>query len=285
MDLDGVALVAGAGSGIGREVALTLASHGATALICADIKFETAEQTAEMSKSGQGPRAAGFKAQALQVDVKDEKSVQQMVQDAHSLFGRIDYFVNTAGYGAAGQKNLSSMTLDDYRSMNEVHNIGSFLCVRTVLQTMLQQEPRSMPITGRSTKTLSRHMSRGSVVILTSLASEGAVLGVGNYIAAKHAVKGLVQTAAIENARKSIRINAVAPSYVSGPMMDKFMDDVPGLRDAMESSLALGRLADPGEVADAVAFLCSASASYINGHTLVLDGGSSLQLANTPFSD
>lgn len=85
------------GSGIGREVALTLASHGATALICADIKLETAEKTAEMSKFGKDPRAAGFKAQALQVDVKDEKSVQQMVEDAKSLFGRIDYFVNTAG--------------------------------------------------------------------------------------------------------------------------------------------------------------------------------------------
>lgn len=87
------------------------------------------------------------------------------------------------------------MPLADYRSLDEVHNIGSFLCLRTVLQTMLQQVPRPMPVAGRPTVSSPRHMSRGSIVILTSLASEGTFLGVGNYVAAKHAVKGLVQTA------------------------------------------------------------------------------------------
>ena len=87
------------------------------------------------------------------------------------------------------------MTLEDYHSLDEIYNIGSFLCVRTVLQTMLQQEPQPMPVVGRPTISSRSHMSRGSIVILTSLASEGTFLGVGNYIAAKHAVKGLVQTA------------------------------------------------------------------------------------------
>lgn len=81
------------------------------------------------------------------------------------------------------------MSLDAYRQLDEVHNIGSFLVLRATLQTMLQQEPRA---TGRASV---KAMSRGSIVLLTSLASEGAFLGVGNYIAAKHAVKGLVQTA------------------------------------------------------------------------------------------
>ena len=90
---------------------------------------------------------------------------------------------------------------------------------------------------------------------------------------------------AIENARKGIRVNAVAPSYVSGPMMNQFLDEAPRLKNSMLGDLAMGRLVDPEEVADAVTFLASTSASYINGHTLVVDGGSSLQLANTPFSD
>ena len=90
---------------------------------------------------------------------------------------------------------------------------------------------------------------------------------------------------AIENARKGVRINAVAPSYVSGPMMNKFLADAPGLKASMLGDLAIGRLVDPEEVADAVVFLASTSASYVNGHTLVVDGGSSLQLANMPFSD
>ena len=98
-------------------------------------------------------------------------------------------------YGSAGQNGISSMTLEEYRAMDEVHNIGSFLCVRAVLQAMLQQEPRAMPLGGRSPASSRRGESRGSIVVLTSLASEGAFLRVGNYIAAKHAVKGLVQTA------------------------------------------------------------------------------------------
>ena len=89
---------------------------------------------------------------------------------------------------------------------------------------------------------------------------------------------------AIENARRGVRINAVAPAYVSGPMMDTFLDQAPTLKPAILGDLAMGRLVDPEEVADAVIFLASASASSINGHTLVVDGGSSLQLANVPFS-
>lgn len=79
-------------------------------------------------------------------------------------------------------------------------------------------------------------------------------------------------------------MNAVAPSYVSGPMMNEFLDKMPDLRATMLGDLPLGRLVDPDEVADAVLFLASTSASYVNGHTLVVDGGASLQLSNTPFS-
>ena len=90
--------------------------------------------------------------------------------------------------------------------MDEVHNIGSFICLRKVLQKMLQQAPQPMPVAGRLTTSSPRHMSRGSIVILTSLASEGTFLGVGNYIAAKHAVKGLVQTAGKPGLPRKLRI-------------------------------------------------------------------------------
>ena len=94
--------------------------------------------------------------------------------------------------------------------MDEVHNIGSFLCLRTVLQKMLQQTPQPMPVAGRVTTSSPRHMSRGSIVMLTSLASEGTFLGVGNYIAAKHAVKGLVQTAGKLAIPRKLRIKRLA---------------------------------------------------------------------------
>ncbi|KAK1145275.1 putative PKS/NRPS-like protein biosynthetic cluster [Aspergillus melleus] len=272
MDVHGVALVLGAGSGIGRTVAYTLASQGLNTLVCADIDLPGARETAE--SSGKVASREGYKADAYHVDVRQEEQVKKLVGKVKSQYGRIDICVTTAGTPAANQTPISDMSLEAYRSMDEVHNIGCFLVLREVLRAMADQEP----VPTRRTHT------RGSIVLVTSLASEGAFLGVGNYIAAKHAVRGLVQTAALENAKEGIRVNAVAPSYVSGPMMDQFLEQAPAVKAVMLGDLPMRRLADPEEVADAVVFLASQAASYINGHTLVVDGGSSLQLSNQPFT-
>lgn len=170
------------------------------------------------------------------------------------------------------------MSLEDWRSLDEVHNIGCFLLTRAALRVMDGQDP-VMPVSTAG----DRPLVRGAIVILTSVASEGTFLGVGNYITAKHAVKGMMQTAAIENAGRGIRVNAVAPSYVSGPMMDRFLEASPEAKKALLGDLPMGRLATPREVADAVVFLASPASSYVNGHTLVVDGGASLALSNTPF--
>ncbi|RAK74701.1 SDR family NAD(P)-dependent oxidoreductase [Aspergillus fijiensis CBS 313.89] len=279
MQVEGVALVFGAGSGIGRAVAHTLVAQGLTTLVCADIDLAHAQETAESSYEVFAERRPAYEATAYQVDVRDEAQVQEVVAKTKDRYGRIDICVTTAGTPAANQTAVSDMSLEAYRSMDEVHNIGCFLVVREVIRAMASQKPIESITAGRR-----RKPARGSIVILTSLASEGAFLGVGNYIAAKHAVKGLVQTAALENAGNGIRINAVAPSYVSGPMMEQFLDQAPAVKAAMLGDLPMRRLADPEEVADAVVFLASPAASYINGHTLVVDGGSSLQLSNQPFS-
>ncbi|KAL9616518.1 MAG: hypothetical protein Q9160_008611 [Pyrenula sp. 1 TL-2023] len=227
-DMVGVSLVAGAGSGIGRVLAQSLVARGATNLICADLIIESAQETAQLCRS----IGRNCSVESVQVDVRDEQSVQRMVDQAKAFGGCIDYFMTTA-------------------------------------RIMLEHEPRQVPAFGRTLRTSARHMIKGSIVVLTSLASEGAFTGVGNYVAAKHAVKGLVQTAALENARKGIRVNAVAPSYVSGPMMNQFLESAPDLKATMFGDLPLGRLVDPEEVADAVLFLASSSGSYINGQTLV----------------
>ncbi|KGO70653.1 Glucose/ribitol dehydrogenase [Penicillium italicum] len=273
MKVEGVALVLGAGSGIGRAVAYALVTQGLTTLVCADIDISQSQETATSSYAVAGRE--GYEAIAYRVDVREEAQVHALVARVKDRYGRVDICVTTAGTPAANQTPISDMSLETYRSMDEVHNIGCFLIVREVIRAMITQEP---------VLTKRRNQTRGSIVVLTSLASEGAFLGVGNYIAAKHAVKGLVQTAALENACNGIRINAVAPSYVSGPMMDKFLDEAPAVKEAMLGDLPMRRLADPEEVADAVVFLASQAASYINGHTLVVDGGSSLQLSNQPFS-
>jgi 3-oxoacyl-[acyl-carrier protein] reductase len=173
------------------------------------------------------------------------------------------------------------MSLADWRSLDEVHNIGCFLLTRAALRVMDRQDPVAAPAIPGVTD--DRPGARGKIVMLTSLASEGAFLGVGHYISAKHAVKGMVQTAALENAARSIFVNAVAPSYVSGPMMNEFLEASPEVKKSMLGDLPMGRLVGPGEVADAVAFLASSASSYVNGHTLVVDGGASLALSNHPF--
>ncbi|KOS43727.1 hypothetical protein ACN38_g5375 [Penicillium nordicum] len=275
MQVEGVALVLGAGSGIGCAIANTLVAQGLTTLVCADINLSKAQKTATSSYAIAGREREGYEATAYHVDVREEAQVQSLVAKVKDRYGRIDICVTTAGTPTANQTPISDMSLETYRTMDEVHNIGCFLVVREVIRAMISQE---LVLTRRQSPT------RGSIVVLTSLASEGAFLGVGNYIAAKHAVKGLVQTAALENAHNGIRINAVAPSYVSGPLMDEFLDGAPAVKDVMLGDLPMRRLANPEEVADASVFLASQAASYINGHTLVVDGGSSLQLSNQPFS-
>ncbi|OTA98518.1 hypothetical protein M426DRAFT_69642, partial [Hypoxylon sp. CI-4A] len=213
------------------------------------------------------------------VDVRDEVSVDSLVTQVAKIHGRIDVFINTAGFGAANQTSIRDMSLDDWHSLDDVHNIGCFLLTRAALRVMDKQDA-VLPSTAND-----RPPSRGAIVMLTSLASEGVFLGVGNYTAAKHAVKGMVQTAAIENASRGIRVNAVAPSYVSGPMMDQFLEASPEVKKKMLGDLPMGRLIMPSEVADVVAFLASPASSYVNGHTLVVDGGASLSLSNAPFGN
>ncbi|KAL8706780.1 MAG: hypothetical protein Q9201_000206 [Fulgogasparrea decipioides] len=283
MDIDGITLVAGAGSGIGRQVALALASRGANTIVCADMNETAAQKSAEDCLAQK--MDPDLKTHVVQFNVTDEESVQHMVDETKRLCGRIDHFVNTAGIGAPGQKPLTSTSLSDYRSMLDCHSIGSFLCLRAVLRVMLQQEPRLMPVIGRPNGSSPRHMSRGSIVIITSLSAETVVLGIGSYGSAKKAVKGLVETAALENARKGVRINAVAPTYVEGPMLDKYFAAVPGLKEKIEDTHALGWLITAEEVADTVLFLLSAAASYTNGQTLVLDGGSAMHLGTTHYDD
>lgn len=278
MDIRGVVVVTGAGSGIGRAVAQRLASLGADVLVCADLNSDGAIETASLCRNVQRHGdSVSLQTAAHLVDVRDEASVDELMAQVVQNHGRIDVLVNTAGFGAASQTPIRDMSLADWRSLDEVHNVGCFLLTRAALRVMDRQDAAPNP------NAEDRPPVRGAIVMLTSLASEGAFPGVGNYVSAKHAVKGMVQTAAIENAARGIRVNAVAPSYVSGPMMDQFLEASPEVKKTMLGDLPMGRLVGPGEVADAVAFLASPASSYVNGHTLVVDGGASLALSNTPF--
>lgn len=280
MQVRGVVLIAGAGSGIGRAVAQRLASLGADIVVCADLNLDAAEETATLCRSiRQSSSSESFKVAAHSVDVRDEDGVDSLVNQVAKTYGRLDVLVNTAGFGNKTLSPIRDMTLASFRGQDDVHNIGCFLMTRAALRVMDKQDA-IVP-----NPTVNQSPVRGSIVILTSIASEGVFLGAGNYNAAKHAVKGMVQTAALENAARGIRINAVAPGYVSGPMMDQFLEASPEHKKTIVGDLPMGRLVQPSEVADAVAFLASPASTYVNGHTLVVDGGASLALSNTPFNN
>ncbi|KAL8824812.1 MAG: hypothetical protein Q9170_008032 [Blastenia crenularia] len=281
-DVNGVALVAGAGSDIGREVSKALALRGISFIICADIDLESAKEAASYCVAYRSKALPALKPYYHHVDVTDEKSVQHLLDETKRICGRIDHFVNATGISPPSQTFLPHTTLSDYRAMIESHNIGSFLCIRAVLRVMLEQGPKMMVVAGRKTISTPRHLSRGSIVIVTSLAAESVAMGMGAYASAKKAVK---QYAALESASKTIRINAVAPTYVQGPMLGSYLAADPGLKVKMTNSHALGRLITAEEVADTVVFLTSAAASYVNGQTLVLDGGSALHLGTTGWDE
>ncbi|KAF7591089.1 hypothetical protein BBP40_001988 [Aspergillus hancockii] len=205
MDVEGVALVIGAGSGIGRVVAYTLAKSGISTLLCADINVSQVQDTA-MTSCTVAKNKEIYQAGAFQVDVHQELQVQMLFSEIKEEYGRIDICVSTAGTDAGSHTPISEMCLDTYRSIDKVHSIECFLVLREVIRAMTDQEPVSQ--------------RRGSIILLTSLYS-----GVGNSIAAKYAVSELVRTAALENTQKGIRINAVRPSYASEPMMHNVLNE------------------------------------------------------------
>ncbi|KAI1087990.1 short-chain dehydrogenase/reductase SDR [Rostrohypoxylon terebratum] len=279
METKGVVVVTGAGSGIGRAAAERLTSLGADVLVCADLNVEAAKDTAAMCSNIERSDNSKCSASAHAIDVRDEASIDSFIAQVAERHGRIDVLVNTAGTAVSKRTLIRDTSLTEWRRLDDEHNIGCFLLTRAALRVMDRQDAIIL-----SPAMANRSPVRGTIVMLTSMVSEGPVLGAGNYNAAKCAAKGMVQTAAIENAARGIRINAVAPSWVSTPMGEKFIKGCgqDTYRD-MLGDIPMGRLATPGEIADAVAFLASPASSYVNGHTLVVDGGASVTWTNTPF--
>ncbi|MCJ1331416.1 hypothetical protein MMC10_008106 [Thelotrema lepadinum] len=228
MNIEGVVLIVGAGSGIGRQVALKMAEHGASTVICAGGDKQAIEETSLLVEQQQRKLGITVVVSSIVVDIRSEESVKTMFERSRELEWRIDIVVYAA------------------------------------------HRPEVAPIT--------QAFHKGSIVIVTSPASEGSLFGLGNYIAAKNAMQGLVQTAALESGQRGVRVNAVAPAYIFGEDMNTYRNYVPASKDLKSLDLPMGRLGRPYEVANAVVFLASFSASYINGHTLVVDGGVSLQL-------
>ncbi len=240
-----VALVTGAGSGIGRASALAFARAGACVVVC-DVDEAGGRATVEQ---------IGSQAVFERSDVASEADVEQLVAATVERFGRLDYAHNNAGIGAPPAP-LHEADRPGFERVLAVNLIGVWLCLKHEARYMLQH-------------------GGGAIVNTASLAGLiGFPMNVA-YSASKHAVVGITRTAALEYAQAGIRVNAVCPAFVHTPMVDALVT-FGGPRWSLERLAhmqPMGRLGTPEEVADAVVWLCSDAASFITGHALPLDGG------------
>ena len=243
---DKVALVTGAGSGIGRSVALRLAAAGAKVII-ADFNEEAGARTCEELKK------SGAEAASQRTDVSKAAEVQALIDFTIRTFGKLDCAVNNAGI----QGELASTaecSEENWDSIIDTNLKGVFLCMKYELREMLAR-------------------GRGAIV---NIASNFGIVGspqMPAYSASKHGVVGLTKTAAIEVAARGIRVNAVCPGPTLTPLVEAVAKDTPGIIDAINSRLPIGRMASPDEVAQAVAWLCSDEAPYVVGGIFPVDGG------------
>jgi NAD(P)-dependent dehydrogenase (short-subunit alcohol dehydrogenase family) len=244
-----VALVTGAGSGIGRASALAFARAGARVVV-ADLDAAGGAETVRPVEELVG------EARFVAADVSDEPAVSRLVAQTVEAFGRLDFAHNNAGIGAPP----SPLHEADRRAFDRVlavNVVGVWLCLKYEAQHMLASG------------------SGGAIVNTASLAG---LIGFPNNIAyatSKHAVIGITRTAALEYARRGIRVNAVCPAFVHTPMVDSFIaaDPLHFSLDRLAGMQPMGRLGTAEEVAAAVVWLCSDAAAFITGIALPLDGG------------
>ena len=237
---DKIAIVTGAGSGIGRATAQRFAQEGAV-VIAADRDIEKAETVAkELASVSPGSRAH-------QVDISQKSEVEAMVASVLEKDQHIDVLINNAGITRDGfAKKLSEQDWDAVLSVNLK---GTFLCCQAVIPSMIEA-------------------NRGHIVNTASVAIRGN-MGQANYAAAKAGIVGLTRTLALELSRNSITVNCVAPGATNTPMLQSIPPEV---LEKLKSRIPLKRLADPSELANLHLFLASDESAYITGQILYCDG-------------
>jgi NAD(P)-dependent dehydrogenase (short-subunit alcohol dehydrogenase family) len=245
--LDGrVGVVTGAGGGIGRATALALAREGA-AVTAADVDLRGAEETARLVE------AAGGRALAVRADVADEAEVRAMVRATRDAFGALHLASNNAARGA-GFRVLTEIRREDWDRTLAVTLTGVWLCMKHEIPAMLAS-------------------GGGAIVNVASVSGLRGEATQAAYSAAKGGVLALTKTAAAEWARRGVRVNALCPGGVRTPAIEAYFAHAPGVREATIATHAMRRLGEPGEIAEAVVWLCSDRASFVTGHALVADGG------------
>jgi NAD(P)-dependent dehydrogenase (short-subunit alcohol dehydrogenase family) len=241
--------VTGGNSGIGRAAALAFAKEGAKVVIAARRQHLGNEVVDEI-------KAAGGEAVFVKTDVTVPGDVENLFRFIVEKFGRLDCAYNNAGTGQ-GIKRMANTTLDDFNAVMNTNLKGVWLCMKHELPIMAQQRS-------------------GVIVNCSSVAGIRGDEGVSLYSASKHGVLGLTKAAALENAHRNIRINAVCPGFIRTPMVDRMLSQSPQMEANTVTKLPVGRLGKPEEIAGAVLWMCSDAASFMTGKEIVIGGGQAI---------
>lgn len=241
-----VALVTGAGSGIGRSAAQLFAAGGASVVV-SDVEPAGGEETVRLI------RLAGGEAAFVRADVAVGGDVQELVRRTVEAYGRLDCAVNNAGIAGedAGCVEHSEEAWDRILAVNLK---GIWLCMKHQLPRMLE--------TGG-----------GAIVNVSSVAGLIGSAGTVAYTASKHGVVGLTKAAALEFAKQGVRVNAVCPGIVRTAMVERLLESRPGIEPQLAALEPVGRLATAEEVAQSIVWLCSDAASFVTGASMPVDGG------------
>ena len=242
-----VVLITGALTGIGRAAALAFAREGSRLIVSG--RHEEAGQALAIEL-----RALGAEAEFVHADVRREDDARDLVDQTVARFGRLDAAVNSAGTGGKPGP-VTQQTADSYAATFDTNVLGTLLSMKHELRVM--QAQRS-----------------GSIVNISSTYGHDGAGGASIYAASKHAVEGLTKSAALEVAGLGIRVNAVAPGPIETAILNRFTGNAER-KAGLVSSVPLGRVGKPDEIANALVFLASDKAAFITGHVLSVDGGKS----------
>jgi NAD(P)-dependent dehydrogenase (short-subunit alcohol dehydrogenase family) len=248
-DMEGkVAIVTGAGSGIGRATALAFAQEG-TKVVVADIAVEGGQATVATIKKDGGD------AVFIKTDVSQETEVEALIDKTIETYGRLDYAHNNAGIEGAADTGSEEI----WHQVMNVNLKGVWLCLKHEIPQMLKQ-------------------GKGAIVNTSSVAGLIATGGGMNaYAPSKAGVIQLTRDAALAYAKAGIRVNAVCPGIIKTDMIQRVVDEHPPMKDYLANRAPMGRMGEPHEIAQVVVWLCSDESSFITGVALPVDGGWTMQ--------